>query len=232
MSSFSAFVSSEREQYILDRLPQVRLVAARIHRRCPSNVLLEDLVSAGVTGLIEASNRFDPGRNLKFKTLAEHRIRGAILDYLRSIDPLPRAVRRFMRERETVLARFKTAPSEAEVAAAMDVSIDSYRSISQSARSGDLKQLDERAPVADSGFPTAYTVTLWREVSDALESLPECERAVILCLRAGQSPREISHHLNLTPFRISQIKQHALTKLRIILGVPPQSRLKLKPGKV
>ena len=75
MSSSSVLESREREQSILDRLPQVRLLAQKLHRRCPANVLLEDLVSAGVTGLVEAANRFDGSRNIQFKTLAEHRIR-------------------------------------------------------------------------------------------------------------------------------------------------------------
>ena len=76
MSSFSTSTWYERERSIIERLPQVRVIATQIHRRCPSHVLLEDLVSAGIMGLLEASNRFDPARKLKFKTLAEHRIRG------------------------------------------------------------------------------------------------------------------------------------------------------------
>jgi RNA polymerase sigma factor for flagellar operon FliA len=71
-----------REELILSHMPQVKLLAQRLHRRCPQ-VELDDLISAGTIGLIQAVDRFDPARNLKLKTLAEHRISGALLDYLR-----------------------------------------------------------------------------------------------------------------------------------------------------
>lgn len=97
---------TNRDQLILDHLPQVELLARKLHRRCPQ-VELDDLISAGTIGLISAVDRFDPVRNCKLKTLAEHRIRGAMLDYLRQLDPLPRAVRQFQKRRDAV-----TTPSE------------------------------------------------------------------------------------------------------------------------
>jgi RNA polymerase sigma factor (sigma-70 family) len=93
---------------IIDHLPQVELLARRVHRRCPQ-VELDDLISAGTVGLIRAVDRFDPTRNLKLKTLAEHRIQGALLDYLRQLDPLPRAVREFQKRRDAVLAGYPQA---------------------------------------------------------------------------------------------------------------------------
>ena len=97
---------TNRDQLILDHLPQVELLARKLHRRCPQ-VELDDLISAGTIGLIGAVDRFHPARNCKLKTLAEHRIRGAMLDYLRQLDPLPRAVRQFQKRRDAV-----TTPSE------------------------------------------------------------------------------------------------------------------------
>ena len=97
---------TNRDQLILDHLPQVELLARKLHRRCPQ-VELDDLISAGTIGLISAVDRFDPVRNCKLKTLAEHRIRGAMLDCLRQLDPLPRAVRQFQKRRDAV-----TTPSE------------------------------------------------------------------------------------------------------------------------
>lgn len=97
---------TNRDQLILDHLPQVELLARKLHRRCPQ-VELDDLISAGTIGLIGAVDRFDPARNCKLKTLAEHRIRGGMLDYLRQLDPLPRAVRQFQKRRDAV-----TTPSE------------------------------------------------------------------------------------------------------------------------
>ncbi len=76
----------EREQLILEHLPQVRLIARRIHERLPESVTLDDLISTGIVGLIKAIDRFDPTQNVKLKTYAEYKIRGAILDSLRSLD--------------------------------------------------------------------------------------------------------------------------------------------------
>jgi RNA polymerase sigma factor FliA len=108
----------ERESMILEGMPQVEILARRLHRRCPQ-VELDDLISAGTIGLIQAVDRFDPTRNLKLKTLAEHRIRGALLDYLRSIDPLPRSVRAFQKRRDAVVASFGCEPPAAEEVAKM-----------------------------------------------------------------------------------------------------------------
>ncbi len=95
-------MSQWREETILAHLPQVELLARRLHRRCPQ-VELEDLISEGTLGLIKAVDRFDPSRNLKVKTYAEHRIRGALLDYLRRIDPLPRNARQFQKKRDALI---------------------------------------------------------------------------------------------------------------------------------
>lgn len=230
MSSFSTSNWCEREQSIIERLPQVRLIAAQIHRRCPSQVLFEDLVSAGIMGLVQASNRFDPARNLKFKTLAEHRIRGAMLDYLRSIDPLPRAVRRFVRQREAVLADIYGTPSEEEIAVAMQIPIERYRRLSRIANSPDAEPRDRSARTADANPPAAYTLTLRREVSDALDRLPERERKIMLALGEGHSVREISRDLKVTPGRVSQLRQQALVTLRIALGVRRHSQRNVSSG--
>lgn len=93
---------ANRDQIILDHLPEVELLARRLKRRCPQ-AELDDLISVGNLGLIDAVDRFDPLRNLKLRTFAEHRIRGAMLDYLRQLDPLPRAVRQFQKRREALI---------------------------------------------------------------------------------------------------------------------------------
>lgn len=109
---------TNRDQLILDHLPQVELLARRLHRRCPHQVELDDLISAGTVGLIRAVDRFDPSRNLKLKTLAEHRIQGALLDYLRHVDPLPRAARQFQKRRDAILASYAEAetPTQGQLA--------------------------------------------------------------------------------------------------------------------
>ncbi len=93
----------DREQTILLHMPQVELLARRVQQRCPA-LELDDLISAGVIGLIHAVDRFDQARGLKLKTFAEHRIRGALLDYLRQLDPVPRRIRRFQKQRDQLIA--------------------------------------------------------------------------------------------------------------------------------
>src|SRR5215831_5989960 len=99
-----AIDEQERERLILQHLPQVRLIARRIQERLPENISLEDLVSTGVIGLISAIDNFDPSHNVKLKTYAEYKIRGAILDSLRGLDWAPRQKRRKAKQIEAAIA--------------------------------------------------------------------------------------------------------------------------------
>lgn len=90
-----------RDELILSHLPQVEYLARRLHARC-TQVELDDLIQAGTIGLIQAVDRYDPSRGTLLKTLADHRIRGALIDYLRQIDPLPRTVRAFQKRRDAL----------------------------------------------------------------------------------------------------------------------------------
>ena len=119
--------SEERERLILEHLPQVRLIARRIHERLPESVNLEDLISTGTIGLIAAIDRFDPRHNVKLKTYAEYKIRGAILDSLRGLDWAPRQQRRRSKQIEGAITaaqqRLHRAPTEDEIAQALNVSV-------------------------------------------------------------------------------------------------------------
>lgn len=121
----------EREQLILAHLPQVHLLAKRLHRRSSSWVEFDDLFSCGVLGLIQAVDRFQPERGYQLKTFAEYRIRGAMADYLRKLDPLSSSARRFVRAREemnvSLTAQLGRPPQEAELAQALGLSIERYR---------------------------------------------------------------------------------------------------------
>jgi RNA polymerase sigma factor FliA len=228
MTSPIAFSPREREQSILDQLPQVRLLAWRLYQRCPSTVLLEDLESAGVTGLIHVADRYDRRRNIKFKTLAEHRIRGAMLDYLRSLDPLPRAVRRFVRDRDTVIAQLEhhgdCCASEEDIVATMGMSIERYRRLLEIAQSADIKRLGQQDNVRASTAANPCATAALREVDDAIQALPAYERSVILALRDGHSLTEIANRIDVTPGRVSQIKKQAIIRLQIALGVAPANQ--------
>src|SRR5580658_2890750 len=120
----------ERERLILEHLPQVRLIARRIQERLPENVSLDDLVSTGVVGLITAIDNFDPDQNVKLKTYAEYKIRGAILDSLRALDWAPRQKRKKAKLIERAISaddqRLSRSPSEDEIAAQLSIGLDEY----------------------------------------------------------------------------------------------------------
>jgi RNA polymerase sigma factor for flagellar operon FliA len=104
-------VTEDRETLIIEHLPQVRLIARRIHERLPGHVSLDDLISNGTIGLISAIDNFDPNQKVKLKTYAEYRIRGAILDGLRGMDWAPRGRRKLGRQIENAIASSEQSPS-------------------------------------------------------------------------------------------------------------------------
>src|SRR5450759_4522939 len=116
---------AQREKLLLEHLPQVHYIARRIHGRLPPQVLLEDLVHAGILGLMDAVRKFEPSKNVQLKHYAEIRIRGAILDSRRLVDCSPRALRRQARLFEQAIvhckARLGREPSEPEIAAEMQI---------------------------------------------------------------------------------------------------------------
>src|SRR5262245_14032716 len=125
-----AMTNEERECLILEHLPQVRLIARRIQERLPENISLDDLISTGVIGLISAIDNFNPSHNVKLKTYAEYKIRGAILDSLRGLDWAPRQKRRKAKQIEAAITsaerRLKRSPTEEDIAAELVISVDEY----------------------------------------------------------------------------------------------------------
>ncbi len=126
----TAHSAAEREQLILEHLPQVRLIARRIHDRLRESVSMDDLVSTGIVGLISAIDRFDASHNVKLKTYAEYKIRGAILDSLRGLDWAPRQQRKRSKQIEAAISRAEQllhrSPSEEEIAQQLGISLEEY----------------------------------------------------------------------------------------------------------
>src|ERR1700676_5022773 len=124
------FSAQERDALILKHLPQVRMIARRIYGRLPESVCYDDLVSTGTVGLISAIDRFDRSRNLQLKTYAEHKIKGAILDSLRRLDWAPRQQRKHAKQIEAAIGvaeqRLQRAPTEEEIAAELNLTVDGY----------------------------------------------------------------------------------------------------------
>jgi RNA polymerase sigma factor for flagellar operon FliA len=222
----------ERERLILEHLPQVRLIARRIQERLPDNIILEDLVSTGVLGLISAIDHFDPGQNVKLKTYAEYKIRGAILDGLRGLDWAPRQKRRKARQIEAAIAvveqRLQRSPAEEEIAAQLAIPIEEYHqwlveirglNIASLESTGGAHGRDMLNYLRDSGRNLPSTLLekseLERLLAQSIDAIPKMERQVlILYYREELTLREIALVVHLHESRISQLKSQAILRLR------------------
>jgi len=222
----------ERERLILEHLPQVRLIARRIQERLPESISLDDLVSTGVIGLISAIDNFDPGHNVKLKTYAEYKIRGAILDSLRGLDWAPRQKRRKAKHIEAAVAiaeqRLQRAPTEEEIAAELQIPLDEYHQWLVEIRglniasleyvSGDQgKDLLHYLPDGNDDLPSALfeRSELERLLAEGIEGIPEIERTVLsLYYHEELTLREIAQVVSLHESRISQLKSQAILRLR------------------
>jgi RNA polymerase sigma factor for flagellar operon FliA len=222
----------EREQLILQHLPQVRLIARRIQERLPENISLEDLISTGVIGLIAAIDNFDPSHNVKLKTYAEYKIRGAILDSLRGLDWAPRQKRRQAKRIEAAIAaaeqRLQRAPTEEEIAEQLEISLEEYHEwlvdirglniASLEYTSGDQgKDLLHYLPDTDDKLPSTLLERseLERLLAEGIDGIPPMERTVLgLYYTEELTLREIAQVVKLHESRISQLKSQAILRLR------------------
>jgi RNA polymerase sigma factor for flagellar operon FliA len=222
----------QREQLILQHQPQVRLIARRIQERLPENITLEDLVSTGVIGLIAAIDNFDPAHNVKLKTYAEYKIRGAILDSLRGLDWAPRQKRRQAKRIEAAIAqaeqRLQRTPTEDEIAAQLEISLEEYHEwlveirglniASLEYTSGDQgKDMLHYLPDGDDNLPSTLLERseLERLLARGIDGIPPMERTVLgLYYTEELTLREIAQVVNLHESRISQLKSQAILRLR------------------
>ena len=232
-----ALTDDERERLIIGHLSQVRLIARKIHERLPESVTLDDLLSAGVVGLIQAIDNFDPAQNVKLRTYAEYRIRGSILDSLRATDWAPRAKRKLARTLEGGVARAQQrwgrVPEEAEIAAELGIPVEKYRTNLNEVAALDIGELefirDQRenstllkyasTPDDDSPALQLEKVELERLIAAAIDHLPIAERTVLkLYFYEELTLREIAAMMGVHFTRISQIKSQAVLRLRNAVG--------------
>jgi RNA polymerase sigma factor FliA len=225
--------AEERERLILEHLPQVRLIARRIHERLPETVNFEDLVSSGIVGLISAIDRFDPTHNVKLKTYAEYKIRGAILDSLRGLDWAPRQQRKRTKQIEAAIAvieqRTHRTPTEEEIATHLRLSIEDYHEWLVDIRGVNLGSLecagsdDESHDLLryisddEENWPSRLLerAELQRLLAQAIEKMPETERLVLsLYYHEELTLREIAGIVHLHESRVSQLKSQAILRLR------------------
>src|SRR5580700_10278434 len=134
-----------RERLVIEHLAQVRIIAGRIHDRLPDHISLEDLISSGIVGLLNAIDNFDPSLNVQLKTYAEHRIHGEIMDSLRGMDWAPRDIRKRSRLIEAAIHRVKQRlgrePIEDEIAAELEIPTSEYHQWLGDARSVEIHRL-------------------------------------------------------------------------------------------
>jgi RNA polymerase sigma factor for flagellar operon FliA len=225
-------VAAERERLILEHLPQVRLIARRIHERLPGSVNLDDLISTGIVGLISAIDHFDVTLNVKLKTYAEYKIRGAILDSLRGLDWAPRQKRKKAKQIEAAIAvaeqRLQRTPTEEEIAEQLRLTMEEFHGWLVEIRGLDLGSL-ENSP-EDGGrdllkyisddeekWPSRIVerAELERLLAGAIEKIPAIERMVLsLYYREELTLREIAKIVELHESRVSQLKTQAILRLR------------------
>ena len=228
--------AADRERLILDYAPTIKYLAQRLASRLPPSVALDDLVNAGVIGLIDAIEKYDPRRDNTFKTYAEFRIRGAMLDAVRSLDWVPRSVRQKERALAQAYATLERtlgrAARDEEVASLLGIDLETFDAWLTQVRGVSLVSLD----TPGMGMPDGESLTVLDLVSadaaqgpaqlvqeqqrtarlaEAIDALPQQEKVVIaLYYHEELTMKEIGQVLDITESRVSQIHTKAILHLR------------------
>ena len=247
---FADLDPTARERVLLEHMPIVRYIARRIHERLPQHLEMEDLVGAGMVGLIDAFNKFDSAKNIQFRTYAQFRIRGAILDSLRTLDWSPRDLRRKGRAIEEAIRalsnRIGRAPSETEIAGELDLPLADYQQLLGELKGLEIGSLhvehsedsgeDELAYVPNPPEEDPLFFCLQGEMrtrlADAIAKLPERERLVLtLYYHEEMTMKEIGLTLDVVESRVSQIHSSAVLRLRAELAGSKSAKDSNGPGR-
>jgi len=228
-----------QEQMVLQYAPLVKYIASRLALRLPAHISLDDLNSSGLIGLIDAIHKFDPSKNISFKTYAEFRVRGSILDELRSLDWIPRSIRKKSTLIEKAYAELQNntgRPAEPEeVAAALGVELEEFYQLLDETKGVSLvelesvrKTLGSPQEVSEEQFPeilkdekvrdpfmAVHFMELREVLVQAIDSLPDKEKLLIsLYYYEELTMKEIGEIMGYTESRISQIHTQAVYRLR------------------
>lgn len=227
----------EREELIRDFLPIIKYMALRLAVRVSSGLNVEDLISAGTVGLLDAISKFDPSREIKFRTYAEFRIRGAMLDEIRAMDWVPRSMRerigKIQNAANTLTKRKGRPPTEEELARELDMDPEDVDETLMQAKGAVMLSLedlgvneDETHPIldalADREQPDPLESLLSEDtrklLAQAIDQLPERQRLVLTLYYFEElTMKEIGALLNVTESRICQLHAQAMVRLRAAL---------------
>jgi RNA polymerase sigma factor for flagellar operon FliA len=229
--------AAERESLIVETLPLIKHIAHRVATRLPTNIEMRDLINAGVLGLLDAVDKFEPERNVKFKTYAEVRIRGAILDSLRNLDWAPRSLRKKSKDLERTYAELSQKlgrpATDEEVSEALGEDIEDFHALVDQLHGLTLGSFENLSDSEDSenyinyypddGTNDPYarfeSSELTSLLAEAIEELPEKERLVLsLYYYEEFTMKEIGTLLGVNESRVSQLHTKATLKLRSKLG--------------
>ena len=231
----SKLSSVQREKLIMEYAPLIKFIAQKIAIRLPPNIELDDLISSGVIGLMDAIEKYDPTRDNSFKTYAEFRIRGSILDELRAQDWVPRSVRDKAKLLDRTLVNLEQemgrAPTDEEVAAKLEVSMDEFYELVNQVRPVSLLSIDDAATFSNvdkksilnllegcklnNPFNQLNLKTVKDIVTKSIQELPEKQRLVLsLYYYEDLNLKEIGKVLRVTESRVSQLHAQAISRLR------------------
>ena len=229
------------DQLLLEQLPQVKYIARRIHERLPQHVPFDDLLHAGIVGLIDAMHKYDASKNVRFASYAKFRIRGAILDSLRDMDWSPRDLRRKARRMETTMQKLQTelghSATEPELAEAMGMTLEDFQHLLdeirglevgslqiESLEDGRETDLGETIPGPANQDPLSLCLEGERKqiLANAIAQLPEREQQVLaLYYQEELTMKEVGAVLGVGESRVSQIHSVAVARLRASLAAAP-----------
>lgn len=226
-----------REQLIMEYVPLVKLVAGRLSMYLGYTVEYDDLVSYGIFGLIDAIDKFDYGKGIKFETYASLRIRGSILDQIRKMDWIPRSVRQKQKQMDAAISKIESASNrvatDEDVAAELNISIDEYYEWQGQTNITNISSIDEfveqgievkafdHTKYMNSEPEQVYEKEEVKELlARSLDNLTEKERTVVLLYYYEElTLKEISRVLDVSESRVSQLHTKALQKMKKILGI-------------
>ena len=236
-ASWRGLTMEEKTSYVEQYSPLIRYLADRLAARLPDHIVKDDLVSAGVLGLIDAVDRFEPDRGIMFKTYAEFRIKGAMLDELRSLDWVPRTIRRKAGELDRLWRRLEIElghpPSDEESAEAMGLDLPAYLKVLDEVSSINMLDIEAFRAETSSGRESADLYEILADESnvdaltilgqeeaksvlvEAIDALPEKERLVVtLYYHEDLTMKEIGQVMGYTESRISQLHTKSVIRLR------------------